>query len=78
MKGAFVWIPEAENIFNLIMTWMMSAPILALHAIDKVFEVDWDAFHIGIWAVIIQEGHTITFFSEKLNASRLNYPIYDI
>ena len=32
---------------------------------------------MGIEAVLIQEGHPIAYFSEKLNGTTLNYPTYD-
>ena len=32
---------------------------------------------MGIGAVLMQEGHPIAYFSEKLNGAALNYPTYD-
>ncbi|KAK1611800.1 hypothetical protein QYE76_035473 [Lolium multiflorum] len=32
---------------------------------------------IGIGGVLMQEGHPIAYFSEKLSGAKLNYPIYD-
>ena len=32
---------------------------------------------VGIGAVLLQEGHLIAYFSEKLQGVTLNYPTYD-
>ena len=36
-----------------------------------------DASSIGIGVVLFQDGHPITYFSEKLKGSHLNYSTYD-
>jgi len=32
---------------------------------------------VGIGAILLQEGHPIVYFSEKLNGPSRNYPTYD-
>ncbi|WP_368856874.1 RNase H-like domain-containing protein, partial [Mycobacterium tuberculosis] len=32
---------------------------------------------MGFWSVLLQEGHPIAYFSEKLKGSHINYSTYD-
>ncbi|XP_016191799.1 uncharacterized protein LOC107632644 [Arachis ipaensis] len=73
----FKWDHEQEIAFNTLKELLCSAPILILPDFSKTFEIECDAFGIGIGAVLMQEKQAIAYFSEKLNGSRLNYSTYD-
>ena len=51
---------------------MTNALILALPNFVKSFEIECDASNVRIRAILMQEGHLIAYFSEKLNGGLLN------
>ena len=44
---------------------------------SKSFEIECDVSNVGIGAILMQEGHPIAYFSEKLKGDSLNYSTYD-
>ncbi|XP_042377669.1 uncharacterized protein LOC121970764, partial [Zingiber officinale] len=74
----FRWGENQENAFQTLKDKLTHAPILALPDFSKSFEIECDASHVGIGAVLLQDGHPIAYFSEKLSDATLNYSTYDI
>ena len=56
---------------------LTKAPALALFNFSKTFELECDASRVGVGVVLLQDGHPIYYFNEKLHGATLNYPTYD-
>jgi len=72
----FCWNEKHEQVFKRLKAQLTNAPILALPNFAKTFELECG---IGGWhrCGLLQEGHLIAYFSEKLQGVTLNYPTYD-
>ena len=68
--GLFIWTKAANKTFEEIKSKMVNPLILRLPDFEKVFEVSCDASHVGIRAILSQEGHRVAFFSDKLNEAK--------
>ncbi|XP_061337074.1 uncharacterized protein LOC133284106, partial [Gastrolobium bilobum] len=68
---------DGTQAFAALKEKLTHAPILVLPNFSKSFEIECDASNVRIGAVLMQEGHPIAYFSEKLNGAALNYSTYD-
>jgi hypothetical protein len=73
----FHWGETQERAFQELKMKLTTTPILALLDFGKTFEIECDASGVGIGGVLMQEGRSIAYFSEKLSDPTLNYSIYD-
>jgi len=74
---SFYWTEKHEQAFQRLKTQLTNAFILPLPKFSKHFELECDASGVGIGTMLLQRGHPIAYFSEKLHGAALNYPTYD-
>jgi len=73
----FEWGERQELAFKRLKEKLNNSPILALLNFSKTFEIEFGASDVEIGGVLLQKGHLIAYFSEKLNGATLNSPTYD-
>ena len=73
----FEWSAPADRAFQQIKIALLSAPVLHLPDFDKLFDVATDASSSGIDAVLSQDLHLVSYFSEKLCEPKSWYINYD-
>jgi len=69
--------PKVQQAFEEITRKLTQALVLALPCFTKIFEVECDAFKVGISGVLTQKGLPIAYFSEKLCDSKRRHFTYD-
>jgi hypothetical protein len=65
-KDGFSWTEAATEAFGILKATVTSAPVLAMPDFAKMFVVECDASSHGFGAVLVQDGHTIAFFSRPI------------
>jgi hypothetical protein len=73
----FVWTVEHTTAFEALKQGLISAPILSLPNFSKVFIVETDASDEGIGAVLMQEGHPLTFLSKSSSTKSKGMSTYE-
>ena len=72
------WGERQEQSFALLKEKLTKEPVLALPDFFKTFELECcDDSSVGVRVMLLQGGHPIAYFSEKLHGAALNYPTYD-
>ena len=73
-KDAFSWTPQANQAFQQLKEAMCKAHVLETSDFTKTFIVECDASGNGIRAVLMQEGHPISFTSHPFKGKSLKIP----
>ena len=76
-RDQFAWNPSADRAFQQLKLALSTAPVLRLPNFLKLFDVATDAYGVGIGAVLSQDTHPVSYFSEKLNEAKVRYSNYD-
>nr|XP_051190460.1 uncharacterized protein LOC127303801 [Lolium perenne] len=76
-KAKFDWTPEVDTAFRHLKEAMITTPVLALPDFQKQFVVETDACDSGVGAVLMQEGHPISFLSKPLSVQHKSLSIYE-
>jgi hypothetical protein len=77
-KGTtFTWVAAHQHAFDMLKDKLTPAPLLQLPNFNKTFELECDASGFGLGGVLLQDGKTVAYFSEKLSGPSLNYSTYD-
>ncbi|RDX62710.1 Retrovirus-related Pol polyprotein from transposon 17.6, partial [Mucuna pruriens] len=66
MKLLKKWEESQERAFQVLKDRLTRASILALPNFIKSFELECDASNVAIVAILLQEGHPISYFSENI------------
>jgi len=76
-KDAFAWKEDATRAFRNLKQAMTQPPVLSLPDLNKSFMVETDASGSGIGAVLMQEGHPISFISKSLGPQQQALSTYE-
>ena len=74
----FTWTKKCEESFQELKRRLTSAPILVIPDIGKPFEVYYDASHLGLGCVLMQERKAVAYASRQLNVHERNYLTHDL
>jgi len=74
----FTWTDKCEESFEELKRRLTSAPILVIPDVGNPFEVYYDASHLGLNCVLMQEKKAVAYASRQLKVHERNYPIHDL
>jgi hypothetical protein len=76
-KNSFLWNEESEKCFENLKKIMSTTLMLVTPDFSKPFIIECDASGFGIRAVLMQDGHRITFERRKLNKKECLHSTYN-
>jgi hypothetical protein len=76
-REKFMWGKEQQQAFEDLKHHLCSTPVLSLPDMQKLFEIEIDAFDYSVGAFLTQHGHPVEYHSETLSDIVHKYPTYD-
>ena len=67
-------VKKQEQALALLKEKHTKAPVLALLDFSKTFELECESSRVGVGVVLLQGGHPIAYFSEKLHSATSTTP----
>ncbi|KAK8928467.1 hypothetical protein KSP39_PZI017898 [Platanthera zijinensis] len=75
---AFIWSDKCEEVFQELKKRLCTTPILTLPTEGVEYAMYFDASHIGLGCVLMQDGKVIAYGSKQLKIHERNYPTHDL
>jgi hypothetical protein len=76
-KEKFVWGKEQQQAFDDLKHRLCSSPVLSLHDLQQLFEIETDAYNYVVSEILTQHGHPMAYHGETLSNTVQKYPTYD-
>jgi hypothetical protein len=73
----FKWMPAYKASFQGLKKRLMTAPILVMPDMEKLFSIYCDASANGLGCVLMQDGHVVAYASRQLRKHEVHYPTHD-
>ncbi|XP_057869133.2 uncharacterized mitochondrial protein AtMg00860-like [Cryptomeria japonica] len=74
---AFKWTKIHSQVFNTLKEKLCSTPVLVLPDLSQPFEIETDASHYALGAILKQNDHHVAYHSEKFSFAKRNYSTND-
>ena len=71
--ASWTWQSEQKAAFKKIKQLVTAAPVLQFYDVNKKVTIQCDASSSGLEAVLMQDGHPITYASKALITTERNY-----
>lgn len=76
-NNAFGWSLVADEAFHNLKSAVTQPPFLALPDFTNLFILKCDASGVGLWAVLMQRGRLIAYYSQALKGKTISMSTYE-
>jgi hypothetical protein len=74
----FKWMPACEASLQELKKRLMTAPILVMPNMEKLFSIYRDASGQGLGCLLMQDGHMVAYASRQLRKDEVHYLTHDL